>query len=213
MEATLLNFVDQYGLAALFVGLLLSGIGLPVPEDIYMIIGGMITQRKVEAAGGAWAEPVLVAISLLYVGVMVGDTVIYYLGSRFGERILTWKVFARFMSPERTEKVRQYYAKYGAATVFIARHTGPIRFVTFMMAGVSRMPFGKFFFWDSLAAILSVPLWFAIGYFLWDRRHELEQRLGLVITVLALAALVGLLWWGRKRRGKAPGAKDAPPAG
>lgn len=213
MEATLLNFVDQYGLAALFVGLLLSGIGLPVPEDIYMIIGGMITQRKVEAAGGAWVQPVLVAISLLYVGVMVGDTVIYYLGSRFGERILTWKVFARFMSPERTEKVRQYYAKYGAATVFIARHTGPIRFVTFLMAGVSRMPFGKFFFWDSLAAILSVPLWFAIGYFLWDRRHELEQRLGLVITVLALAALVGLLWWGRKRRGKAPGAKDAPPAG
>lgn len=213
MEATLLNFVDQYGLPALFVGLLLSGIGLPVPEDIYMIIGGMITQRKVEAAGGAWAQPVLVAISLLYVGVMVGDTVIYYLGSRFGERILTWKVFARFMSPERTEKVRQYYSKYGAATVFIARHTGPIRFVSFLMAGVSRMPFGKFFFWDSLAAILSVPLWFAIGYFLWDRRHELEQRLGLVITVLALAALVGLLWWGRKRRGKAPGANGAPPAG
>ncbi len=213
MEATLLNFVDQYGLAALFVGLLLSGIGLPVPEDLYMIIGGMITQRKVEAAGGAWVQPVLVAISLLYVGVMVGDTVIYYLGSRFGERILTWKVFARFMSPERTEKVRQYYAKYGAATVFIARHTGPIRFVTFLMAGVSRMPFGKFFFWDSLAAILSVPLWFAIGYFLWDRRHELEQRLGLVITVLALAALVGLLWWGRKRRGKSPGANGAPPAG
>jgi membrane protein DedA with SNARE-associated domain len=206
MEATLLNFVDQYGLAALFVGLLLSGLGLPVPEDIYMIVGGMITQRKVEAAGGAFTGPVLWALFVLYVGVMIGDTVIYHLGRRYGERILTWPFFARFMSPERTEKVRGYYAKYGAATVFIARHTGPIRFVTFLMAGVSRMPFGKFFFWDSLAAILSVPLWFAIGYFLWDRRHELEQRLGLVITVLALAGLVGLWWWSRKRRAPQPPA-------
>ncbi len=213
MEATLLNFVDQYGLAALFVGLLLSGIGLPVPEDIYMIVGGMITQRKVEAAGGAWGQPVLLALILLYIGVMVGDTVIYHLGRRYGDRILTWPIFARFMSAERTEKVRKYYAKYGAATVFIARHTGPIRFVTFLMAGVSRMPFGKFFFWDSLAAILSVPIWFALGYFLWDRRHELEQRLGLVITVLAVGALVGLLWWSRKRRGKSPASTDGTSAG
>lgn len=207
MEDTLLNFAHQYGLLALFLGLLASGLGLPVPEDIYMIVGGMLAQTEIERTGVPWAGPVLKSLGVLYVGVMIGDTIIYHLGRRFGDRILTARFVKRFVTPDRAEKVRAYYAKYGAATVFIARHTGPIRFVAFLMAGVSRMPFGRFFFWDSLAAVLSVPIWFGIGYFFWQQRHELEKRLGLVITGLAVAALLGLVYYVAKKK------KKADPAG
>ena len=61
------------------------------------------------------------------------------------------------MTPVRVERVRGYYAKYGAATVFIARHTMPVRFVTFLMAGVSRMKFAKFFFRQTLEQGESMP--------------------------------------------------------
>lgn len=202
----------RYGLPALFVGLLLAGLGLPIPEDVFMITGGGLTVVKVEHGADRWTS-ILVAIAVLYAGVMAGDSIVYALGHRFGDGLFARRPFRRFMTPERVARVRGYYAKYGAATVFIARHTAPVRFVTFLMAGVSRMPFSKFFFWDSLAAILSVPLWFALGYFFWDRRHELKHQIesNLLLATGIAAAALGIWWWRRvAKRRKAARAAAAP---
>ncbi|HYC78687.1 MAG TPA: DedA family protein [Planctomycetota bacterium] len=207
VQATLI----EYGLPALFVGLVLAGLGMPVPEDIFMITGGVLVARQ--ATDGAIPWGMVVRWNLvLYAGVMVGDSIVYGLGRRYGDAILRQRRIAKLFTPQRVLKVRGYYAKYGAATVSIARHTAPIRFVTFLMAGVSRMSFAKFFFWDSLAAILSVPLWFAAGYAGNQYFASVQEKVHWVVGGVAAAAAVALVvvLVRRRRRSRAAAAAAAP---
>jgi membrane protein DedA with SNARE-associated domain len=156
------------------------------------------------------------ALLVLYSGVMVGDAIVYRLGSRYGEAVLRRKFVARLMTPARVERVRRYYARYGAVTVLIARNLAGIRFPTFLMAGVSHMGFWRFFFWDSLSACVSVPLWFWLGYTASAHLEEIRKWIAWAIGGL----VVGFLVWkfrhdlarvfGR-RRPEGPGTGAVPP--
>jgi membrane protein DedA with SNARE-associated domain len=174
----------RYGLPVLWTGLLIAGLGVPIPEDVFLILGGVLTHQK--------QSSVLFAIFVLYSGVMVGDAIVYCLGARYGEAVLRRRFIARLMTPARVERVRRYYQRWGALTVFLARHVAGIRFPTFLMAGVSRMGFFRFFFWDSLAALLSVPLWFWLGYAASNNWDEIHKRIsgwvawGLLAVILAI---------------------------
>jgi membrane protein DedA with SNARE-associated domain len=183
----LLEWATSYGLPVLWLGLLIAGLGVPIPEDIFLITGGVLTHRN----QGSF----LFAVVVLYSGVMVGDAIVYRLGSRYGESVLRRKFIARLMTPARVERVRRYYARYGAVTVFLARHVAGIRFPTFLMAGVSRMGFWRFFFWDSLAAILSVPLWVLLGYKASENWAEIHKRISGWIAWALAVVIVGLIGW------------------
>ena len=63
----------------LFLGLVLAGLGLPIPEDVFMITGGGLTVAKVEHGSDQWSA-ILAALGILYAGVMAGDSVVYGLG-------------------------------------------------------------------------------------------------------------------------------------
>ncbi len=200
-----LELATVYGLPVLWCGLFVAGLGLPIPEDVFLITGGVITHRG--------QGSVLFTFAVLYSGVMVGDSIVYYLGSHYGEAVLKRRFIARLMTPARVERVKGYYAKYGALTVFLARHVAGIRFPTFLLAGVSRIGFGKFFFWDGLAAFISVPLWIWIGYAASENWKAIHDRIsGWVAWVLAgvIAAIVIWKAWPhlRKRMAK-PTPTDA----
>jgi membrane protein DedA with SNARE-associated domain len=183
----ILELAGRFGLPLLWLGLFVAGLGVPIPEDIFLITGGILTQRN-------GASP-LFALVVLYSGVMVGDAIVYNLGSRYGEAVLRRKFIARLMTPARVERVRRYYARYGAVTVLIARNIAGIRFPTFLMAGVSKMGFGRFFFWDGLSGLVSVPLWFWLGYAASENWEAIYKRVSGWIFWLGGTLLVGFLVW------------------
>lgn len=209
----ILDLASQYGLPILWLFLLAAGLGVPLPEDIFLITGGVLTHRN--------QSSFLFAVAVLYSGVIVGDSIVYRLGSRYGEAVLRRKFIARLMTPARVERVRRYYAKYGALTVFLARHVAGIRFPTFLMAGVSRMGFWRFFFWDSVSALISVPLWVLLGYKAAENWEEIHKRISGWIAWILGAAIVGFLVWkfrhdiarafGRKKGGDAGSGAIPPP--
>ena len=203
------ELAQQYGLPLLWGGLFIAGLGVPIPEDIFLITGGLITHQT--------KGSIPFALLVLYSGVIVGDTIVYHLGSHYGEAVLRRRFVARLMTPARVEKVKSYYARYGALTVFLARHVAGIRFPTFLLAGVSRIGFGKFLFWDGLAALISVPLWFWLGHAFSENWETIHQKIsGWVAWVLA-ALIAALLAWKlgprimRRIRGTA-GATQSDPA-
>ena len=135
--------------------LVACGLGFPLPEDIPLIATGyLIWDGTMTWSGG-------IAVTLL--GVIIGDTILYFIGRKLGLRILDKKKGGLF-SEKRVRRSRAYFRKYGDKVVFFARFVAGLRAVVFFMAGAMHMKYRKFILLDGLAALVSVLVWIIIGF-------------------------------------------------
>jgi membrane protein DedA with SNARE-associated domain len=142
--------------------LVLTGIGLPTPEDIWLTLAGFTAYKQ---AGDKF---VWYYYAFAFVGCttanLIGDSFAWMLGRRYGFSIRDRFKFMRSMLNERRmRRVQGWFDNYGNWTVFLGRQVAGIRFVTFFSAGTMRMPWHKFIFFDFLGCFVSIPLWFALG--------------------------------------------------
>ncbi|TAL39486.1 MAG: DedA family protein [Spirochaetes bacterium] len=165
---TFVPFFETYGYAAVFGILLLCGFGLPVPEDISLVSGGII-------AGLGFANVhFMVAVGLA--GVLIGDSVMFNLGRHFGERFLAVGWVRRVLTPERFEGIRNWLFKYGRWLLFAARFMPGLRAGVFLTAGITRfVSYPVFILIDGSAAVISVPVWVYLGYFGASRKEWLME--------------------------------------
>ncbi len=194
----LVTVFAENGYIAVFIALLLCGAGVPLPEDITLVAGGVI-------AGLGYAN-VHRMFAVAMVGVLAGDSAMFLLGHHFGARILQWRLVARVLTPERYAKVQQKFERYGNRLMFFARFLPGMRTAVYITAGSThRVSFLRFFLLDGLAALISVPIWVYLGYFgadnhewlaMWIRRGQ--NGLWVLTGIVIVAAVV--LWWRHKRR-------------
>ena len=112
------------------------------------------------AASGALVGTGTLAMSDLLAaaipGAILGDAVSYWLGRRFGPRIIAAWPFRDH--PEMVAKGQDYLKRYGAASEFICRFFGPLRAVVPLMAGMARMPAGPFMLANVVSALVWAPV-------------------------------------------------------
>jgi membrane protein DedA with SNARE-associated domain len=192
----LLPIFTDYGYIAVFVMLLICGFGVPVPEDVTLVTGGVI-------AGLGYANPhVMFAVGMA--GVMIGDGIMFTLGRLYGDRITRAPGFRRVLTPERFERAQGAFEKYGRWVMFVARFLPGLRTPVFFTAGMTRrVSFGTWFFMDGFAALISVPVWVYLGYFgalnrEWLFRVLKELQIGLFVLI-GIGAVALFVWW-RKRK-------------
>jgi membrane protein DedA with SNARE-associated domain len=185
----LVNFFSDYGYFAVFGVLILCGFGLPVPEDISLVAGGVIS------ALGNTNEHIMFGVGMA--GVLIGDAVVFTAGLTFGEKILQNKFVARFITAERYNTVQRQFEKYGKWVVFMARFMPGLRTPIFLTAGVSkRVSFLRFFITDFLAAIISVPVWVYLGYYgasNFDQLMNWVRQGQITIFVLLAVVIIGFI--------------------
>lgn len=188
----------ENGYVAVFIALMICGAGLPLPEDITLVAGGVI-------AGLGYAN-VHTMVALAMFGVLLGDSAIFMLGHHYGARILQWRFVARVLTPARYAKVQEKFDQYGNRMLFFARFLPGMRTTVYLTAGTThRVSFLRFLLIDTLAALISVPFWVYLGYFGADNHewlmmwmHRGQSSLWVLVGILALVILV--LWWRRKHR-------------
>lgn len=185
----LVGIFSEHGYMAVFSVLLLCGFGLPIPEDVTLVAGGVIS--------GLEGAKVHIHIMFLVgmIGVMVGDSVMFLAGYFKGESILKLKLVSRLVTPERYLSVQSQFEKYGRWVVFVARFMPGLRAAIFMSAGISKkVSFLRFFLMDGFAAIISVPIWVYLGYFFASNFEELLGHLHkgqmIILSVLGLFLLI-----------------------
>ena len=181
----LVNFFSDYGYFAVFGVLILCGFGLPVPEDISLVAGGVIS------ALGNTNEHIMFAVGMA--GVLIGDAVVFTAGLTFGEKILQNRFVARIITPDRYDTVQRQFEKYGKWVVFMARFMPGLRTPIFLTAGVSkRVSFLRFFITDFLAAFISVPVWVYLGFYGASNFDQLMTwvRQGQITIFLLLAVVI-----------------------
>lgn len=187
METFVINFIESYLIIGVFVLLFVCGLGVPIPEDIILISGGYI----------AYLYPDNVNVYLLvlvsYSGVMLGDSTIYFLGRFLGPQVISLPVFKRIFTGKRVATLTQYFVSHGAKILFAARFMPGIRSTIFLIAGMTRTSFFKFFIFDGLAAILSVPLLVLLSFHFGEQIDQLKVyiiRMKEAAAILVIALIV-----------------------
>jgi len=185
-----------------FLILIICGLGLPLPEDIVLVTAGMLAQDD----GRSWI-PVAV---LMWFGVLLGDSIIFLLGRRFGAKLLAWQGTHHLFPPEKQAKVKALFDRHGATVLLIARFLPGLRAPIFSTAGAMHVSYFRFALMDGLAAVVSVPLFVWFGHWLWAKFDEDIQKLnaamskthwfGLAVAGVILAVSFGIWRWRQRYR-------------
>jgi membrane protein DedA with SNARE-associated domain len=176
------SFFVHHGLPLLFVVVMLESFGIPLPGETALIAFGVLASQgdyKIE-----WVIAVAAA------GAIVGDNLGYWLIGRLGGRAL----FARWSwlnsYAERVlPRAEQLMERHGSKTVFFGRFITVLRFTAAWIAGIGRMHWWKFLFWNALGGICWATLVGLVSYYAGKRAADAIQKYGLY----AAAAIVGAL--------------------
>ena len=134
-------------------------VGFFLPGDSLLFTLGVMS------AGGLLQLPIwLVALGLLVAGV-AGDQVGYLLGRRFGPRVFE-RTESRFFSRAHADRAHAFFARHGPRAVVLARFLPVVRTFTPVVAGVARMPRGRFTAYNIAGAAAWTIGLLAIGFYL-----------------------------------------------
>lgn len=136
--------------ALVFGALAGSGFGLPVNEDVLLMLAAALTLRGV-------MEPVPL-IAVAWCGIVIADGLIFHWGHRFGAPLLRHRLAARLLSPQRLEAMQARMLRWGPAYLFAVRFMPGLRSGLLFAAGSLKMPYRSLFLFDGAAALVELPL-------------------------------------------------------
>lgn len=206
MEMIVDFLIDYYGpvpYLVIFTILLACGLGIPIPEDITLIAGGILAYYGV---CDVW---IMIAVSLF--GVMIGDSFIFWLGHKYGRRLLKKRPFRYFLDETKIESIRGRLKNHGGKLLFSARFMPGLRSTIFFASGLLHLPYRKLLIYDGGAALISVP---AIVYSVYHYGDFLESVVnwikkvegGIVgVIVLGVAFFAFRFWWKRRKAAQGKG--------
>ncbi len=180
------HFVTQHGLPLLFAVVMLESFGLPLPGETALIAFGVLAAR-----GNYSIASVIVTAAA---AAIVGDNLGYWLIGRLGGRRLferwDWlNAYAERVVP-RTERLMR---RHGGKVVFFGRFVSVLRYTAAWIAGLGRMDWWRFLFWNASGGIVWATGVGLISYYSGQAAADAIQRYGVYAAVLVVA--VGLLAW------------------
>lgn len=187
MFSTLIGHATGY--SALFLLCAVSGILVPVPEDVSLLYAG----SRLQAGELEWAPTLLVAMA----GVLVRDLVAYGLGRSVGEWILGRPRVVRVIGAGKLARAHALVERRGTSAVLTGRFLVGVRASVFLVTGAMGVPLRRFLMWDSLGLLITTPLLLLLGYtfgqpvadgLMWFVRHSR----GAVVLVVLVGGII--LW-------------------
>lgn len=180
----------------IFFALLGGAFGLPIPEDLPLIAGGVLIQKGRADIG--------ILFLVCYSAVILGDLIIYRIGNRLGPALFTQRWFRRRVTLSKIKNLRANLDKRSFVMIFFARHLFYLRTITFLVCGAVKMSFLRFLIADMAAALISLPIMMGIGYIGAEHFDAIVDHLSSIRRSVVLATLPVLiaitLYYLRKRR-------------
>lgn len=176
----------------LFVGFFLPGDSLLVTAGLFAATGHL----------DLWSIFLFASLAAI-----VGDTVGYSIGASTGPRIFS-REDSLFFHKKHLITTKAFYDRYGGITIVIARFMPIVRTFAPVVAGVGRMVYRRFVFYNVMGGIGWVVSLTSLGYFLGKTIPDIDRYIHLVIAVVIfLSLLPGIVTFAREKwkvRGTAP---------
>jgi membrane protein DedA with SNARE-associated domain len=183
------QFLRNWGYPGVFLAILATGLGFPIPEELPIIFGGVLVGHP-----GSVLK-IYIMLPLCIVGVVISDGFLYGIGRLWGPRLVEYGwVKKRLLPPERLEKIKRNFHEYGIKILLFARLTPGIRAPIFVTAGITHVPLAKFLLADALYAIPGVTILFFLGWAFTDRLNYglINEGINRVHSILILVALIAV---------------------
>jgi len=186
--AAAVMFVTAFGESFAFISLLFPG------TSMLIAAGALMTT-------GALPYPPVIAGAV--VGAVLGDTVSYWIGRRFGGGLARLWPFSR--NPDLLPRGIRFFEKHGGKSVFIGRFFGPIRAVIPLAAGIMQMPSGRFWVANVTSALVWAPMLLFAGDALGRAGEQFVGTTDMVLLVFGGLTLLGIagIAWAMLRAGRA----------
>lgn len=177
------EFAHQYGYWAIFLGILLENLGIPLPGETVTLVGGFLA--------GSDELSYWLVLGDAVTGAVIGGACGYWIGKIGGWPFLLQigKLFR--VSEVRLLNIKEQFSENATKAVFFGRFFALLRIFASPLAGIAEMPFRKFFVYNLAGASVWASVMVTLAFFA-GRVISLEQLVAWV-SQFAIAALLILI--------------------
>lgn len=129
---------------------------------------------------------------------ILGDTVNYWLGNKLGPKVFS-KENSRVFNRAYLEKTREFYDKYGAKTIIIARFVPIVRTFAPFVAGIGKMNYSTFLKYNVVGAFMWVTSLILAGYFLGNNSFVKKNLEIAIFAIIGLSLLPMVIEFARHK--------------
>jgi membrane protein DedA with SNARE-associated domain len=182
-----------YLAVAVFVGVEASGV--PMPGEAALIAAAVLaSQGKLE---------IELVIAIAAAAAIVGDNVGYFLGRRYGRRLMERPGRTKVRRQVALARGEQLFDRHGAKAVFLGRWVALLRIWAAWLAGIAGMRWRSFLLWNALGGIGWALFFGLLGYWGGEATAHLVARLGVGAAVAIGLAAAGVWAWLHLRQRRA----------
>ena len=195
MHFNIQHFLQQYGYSGVFFAFLLEMVGFPFPGDT------MLTLLGIEWKQGVFSFIPLVTASLA--GNIVGSTISYITGRLVGHIVILRLVKYVGITEKKFKAADEKFNKYRVQVVLLGKFISGIRIFAAYLAGINRMNFWKYSFYNAVGSLLWILVFIVFGRyvdFIWHSYHKTVKQFLLLIIIILLIAFIVMFFKRRLKR-------------
>lgn len=186
------HWIAQYGYSGIFVLLVLGIVGLPVPDETLLTLAGYLVFRGQLRTIPTILFALLGTICGISISYVLGHTTGYYVLDKYGPRV--------HVTPERVDRVHQWFKHLGGFTLTFGYYVPGVRHVTAYVAGASKLEYPVFAVFAYAGAAIWTGTFLALGYFLGERWPDVVAQMHrAVLAGCCIAAAIGAVFLVRKK--------------
>jgi membrane protein DedA with SNARE-associated domain len=178
------HLLISYGLLLLFAVVAAESAGVPLPGETALIAAAIL------AARGHYSIVEVIAVAAA--AAIIGDNAGYWIGRTGGRALLErWGPVRRY-AERALPPGERFFKKHGGKTVFIGRFVSVLRVTAAWLAGITHMPWWRFFLWNATGGIVWATLVSLLAYYFGKAAADAVQTYGLyALVAIVVVAAVG----------------------
>jgi membrane-associated protein len=191
MLLALISIPSHLGYIALFALVAAESTGAPVPGETALITAGVLARHG--------QFNIALVIALAAVAAIMGDNLGYVIGRTGGRRLLERPGILEHHRRQIIERGEPFFQRHGPKAVFLGRWFAGLRIAAAWLAGINRMHWPVFLFWNALGGIAWATSVGLLAYALGPTAERLFKVVGVAGVGVAAVGIAGYLLWRRHR--------------
>lgn len=181
----ILSSVGPYALwVAAAIVFVECGLLFPIlPGDSLLFVAGILAAQEASAMPN-----IAVTCLVLTAAALAGNATGYAIGAKLGPAMFR-ESNSRFLKAEYLDKTHEFFDRYGAPAIVLARFVPIVRTFVTAVAGAGRMPFGRFIGLSAIGGVLWATGLTLLGYWLGNIAFIRDNIEGLAIAIVFVSVV------------------------